>query len=398
MARPKNETKAKEPVTLRIREGRSGNKSLYLDIYQNGVRRYEYLKMYLVPEKRGDEEAKLTNKNTLAAANAIKAQRIREIAEGKAGIKTKRDRVLLLDWAELKREEYVRNAEASGRNPGTAYGYGTLKTHLEAYISERKRGPVYLSDIDKEFCEGFIAYLNGAKNLRKKEEDETQRKPLANNTKKRLFAQFEAIINKAVRSELMEANPIGKIESSEKPKTIMTERSFLTADEVRALTAAPCGNEQVKRAFLFSCFCGLRWSDIKSLRWENIKKDGDSWLIAKRTIKTGEWVFNPLNEEAKTLLPSEEESVAGLVFNLPSPESANATVKRWAKAAGLDKKVTFHTARHTFATLMLTLGADLYTTSKLLGHSNISTTQIYAKIVDEKKAKAVSLMNGILNS
>lgn len=396
MARPKKETKAKEPVTLRIREGRTGNKSLYLDIYQDGVRSYEYLKMYLIPEKRGDEEAKLINKNTLAAANAIKAQRIKELTSGKAGIRVKRDKVLLLDWVDQKREEYVKNAEASGRRAGTAFGFGTLKTHLEKFISENCKGPVYLSSIDKDFCLKFVDYLNTAKNLRIKEDREPR--PLANNTRKRLFAQFEAIINKAVKSELMDSNPIEKMERADKPKTIMTERSFLTSEELRTLQDHPTGPENVRKAFLFSCFCGLRWSDVKSLTWDNVRKDGDNWLIAKRTIKTGEWVFNPLNEGAKSFLPSEEESANGLVFELPTASAANADLKRWAKAAGIEKKVTFHTARHTFATLMLTLGADLYTTSKLLGHSNIATTQIYAKIVDEKKAKAVNLMNGILNS
>ena len=188
------------------------------------------------------------------------------------------------------------------------------------------------------------------------------------------------------------------MDRADKPKTIMTERSFLTLEELRLLQGHPYGPEKVRQAFFFSCFTGLRWSDIKSLTWENIKKDGDSWAIAKRTIKTGEWVFNPLNDEAKSFLPSEADSVNGLVFDLPTASAANADLKRWAKVAGIEKKVSFHTARHTFATLMLTLGADLYTTSKLLGHTNIATTQIYAKIVDEKKAKAVSLMNGILNS
>ena len=123
-------------------------------------------------------------------------------------------------------------------------------------------------------------------------------------------------------------------------------------------------------------------------------------MIAKRTIKTGEWVFNPLNEEAKSFLPLPASGAKGedLVFDLPTAAAANADLKRWMAVAGIEKKVTFHTARHTFATLILTLGADIYTTSKLMGHSNIATTQIYAKIVDEKKANAVNLMNGILNT
>ena len=84
-----------------------------------------------------------------------------------------------------------------------------------------------------------------------------------------------------------------------------------------------------------------------------------------------------------------------IVSDLPSPTYINVILKPWAKAAGIDKHFTFHTARHTFATMMLTLGADLYTTSKLLGHSDVQVTQVYAKIVNRKKDEAVNLVNGL---
>lgn len=398
MARQRIETQIKEPITLRIRNRSNGVKALFLDTNYNGIRTQEYLKLYLVPEKRGDKDAKILNKSTLQAANAIKMQRIKELLGRKAGFKVVNGKLLLVDWVDMKREEYVKNAENIGRNPGSAYGYGTLKTHLEYFIKENYNHPIYLSDINKEFCLKFVEYLNSAHNLRIRADKEP--KSLANNTRKRLFAQFEAIINKAVKADYMESNPIERIDRSDKPKTIPTERSFLTAEELRVLQEHPYGPDRVRNAFFFSCFCGLRWSDIKSLTWDNIRKDGDNWMIAKRTIKTGEWVFNPLNEEAKSFLPLPASGAKGedLVFDLPTAAAANADLKRWMAVAGIEKKVTFHTARHTFATLILTLGADIYTTSKLMGHSNIATTQIYAKIVDEKKANAVNLMNGILNT
>lgn len=83
------------------------------------------------------------------------------------------------------------------------------------------------------------------------------------------------------------------------------------------------------------------------------------------------------------------------MFNLPSKDTIYKDIKKWAAAAKITKKVSFHTARHTFATMMMTLGTDLYTTSKLLGHTNVRTTQIYAKIVDKQMDDAVNLLDGL---
>ena len=112
--------------------------------------------------------------------------------------------------------------------------------------------------------------------------------------------------------------------------------------------------------------------------------------------KTKEPLYLPISEQAQKFMPNRgTASIDSKIFNLPTGQCCNDNIDKWAKAAGITKKVTFHVARHTFATMMLTLGADLYTTSKLLGHTNILTTQIYAKIINKKKDEAVNLTNGI---
>ncbi len=154
----------------------------------------------------------------------------------------------------------------------------------------------------------------------------------------------------------------------------------------------------VKNAYLFSCFCGLRISDIIGLKWKNVYIDNGQYRLEMVMQKTKEPIYLPLSAEALKWIPERGMKAAeDHVFDLPSPTYINVILKPWAKAAGIDKHFTFHTARHTFATMMLTLGADLYTTSKLLGHTNVKTTQIYAKIVNKKKDDAVSLVDNIFD-
>jgi integrase len=182
-------------------------------------------------------------------------------------------------------------------------------------------------------------------------------------------------------------------------KNTPNERVYLTADELRKLIATKCKREDVRNAFLFCCMCGLRWSDVSTLKWEDIHADGDEWKIEKRMIKTSELLYLPLSKEAKNYLPSKElKESSELVFTLPTLWATERIITDWVKEAKITKHVTFHCARHTFATMMLTQGADLYTTSKLLGHTSVKTTEIYAKIVDQKKVEAVNLLNGLLTA
>ena len=183
-----------------------------------------------------------------------------------------------------------------------------------------------------------------------------------------------------------------------KPKRNRTERDYLTIKELTRLVHTPFYNTLLRKAFLFSCFCGLRHCDIIALRWEDIRYDENgNALLSIIQKKTKEAISLPLCSEAIKHLPDRgnapetEKVFAGLV----SLGRSNVILHKWVEQAGISKHVTFHTARHTHATMMLTLGVDLYTVSKLLGHTNIQTTQIYAKLVDESKKKAIDLIPNI---
>lgn len=387
MARTKKQLKAKEPIALRQKPLSKGGYSLYLDIYQNGKRNYEFLKLYLVPEV--DEATAAQNQNTIKVANAIKAKRVIEIANGKAGIAkdTTFGKMLLVDWI----DEY----KAGKYGSQNSLAIGRLKKHI-ANFNDGKA--VMMQDVDEAYCKGFISYLaNKACGLYVgKDGKEVEGRRIGKNTANLYFVHFASAMNEAVRRKIIASNPT-KFLSKEDKKPIKApkpQRGYLTIDEVKALIATDIKRYQIKQAFLFAVFCGLRISDIRALKWGDLSNDGNQWRASVLMQKTKERLELPLSDEAMKWLPERGgASNDTLVFgNLPNALGINRGIKEWAKQAGIEKDICFHVSRHTFATALLTMGADLYTTSKLLGHTNLSTTQIYADIVNQKKADAVNVL------
>ncbi len=201
---------------------------------------------------------------------------------------------------------------------------------------------------------------------------------------------LSTLFNNAVRKKYIDRNPIWDLELSERPTRPESEREFLTLEEVQKLTATKCGNEQVKKAFLFACFTGLRLSDIEGLTGKTIRSTTEGLEVEMRQQKTQRMVYVPLSANATSFLP--EPIPAGPVFHLPSRNEVNGNIRRWVKKAEISKHITFHCSRHTYATLLLTYGADIYTVSKLMGHTNVATTQVYAKVIDKKRQEAVNLI------
>ena len=359
----------------------NGNKSLYLDIYRDGKRSYEYLKMYIIPET--DDEARKRNQATMVAANAIKSQRIIAMTNGEAGIKRLEDKpkVLLVDWLNT----FMEHQKKRGRKDEPQIK--TVIRVVKATVGDK----FTMDDVDKSFCQRFIDYLLS-------EYKTAHGELISTNTACCYYRALNGALNAAVREDLIKINPFTKISSADKIKMPESKREYMTIDEVRNLIATPMENETVKSAYLFSCFCGLRISDIKGLKWKNVFCDGEQYRLQVVMQKTKAPIYLPLSSEAMKWMPMREgKSPDDKVFDLPSVGRINELIKPWAKAAGISKHFTFHTARHTFATMMLTLGADLYTTSKLLGHTDVRMTQIYAKIVNKKKDEAVNLVNGLFD-
>lgn len=376
--RKKKPIKAKEPIRIRFKSIANGNKSIYLDCYHNGKRSYEFLKLYIIPETT--EAAKVQNANTMQAANAIKAQRMIELANNQAGIKSnsRLSKMLLVDWMRVYQKSLIRDGKTCG----------TIINSTVKMINEYQKG-MLLKDVDKSFCIGIIDYMRNKYRM-------SNGKPLSAATIANYTRALSCALNKAVRDGVINQNPLHALSSSEKPQIPQSKREFLSIEEVKALISTDCDLPIVKQAFLFSCFCGLRVSDVKALTWGMISKDNGNYVCNIIMKKTKEQLYLPLSKEALKWLPNRGEAKdQDNVFPLPSNSCVYSHLQQWAKAAGITKHVSFHVSRHTFATMMISLGSDLYTVSKLLGHANIKVTEVYAKLVNAKKFDAVNLVNDV---
>lgn len=198
---------------------------------------------------------------------------------------------------------------------------------------------------------------------------------LAGTTVFTMYGILKALLNRAVREKIIYENPLKDV-VERRPRS---ERKFLTYADLSKLIKHDCIDEEVKQAFLFSCFTGLRLGDMYRLTWENIKDD----TIRIVQGKTKNFVSIPLTAPAIDLLESREKK-KGVIFHLPVKSVLSTVVRSWAASGGFPG-ITFHCARHTFATLALTFGASIESVSDMLGHTDIKTTRIYARILDEKK-------------
>lgn len=382
MARPKKQIKAKEPVRIRFKELNNGNKSIYLDIYRNGKRSYEFLKLYLVPEI--DAASRALNEHNLALANKIKADRIIELTNNEKGVTNSalRSKTRIVDLLEMYKKSLVEQGKHSSAV--------NVDSVIKSITSFRGDG-VTLRQLDTEYCLGYINHLRSDY---KTKDDHL----LSASTANGYITIFSAAINMAIRRDYLRENPFSKISPADKIKKPESKRSFLRIEDLKKLIATDCPiRPQVKQAFLFACYTGIRRGDILALTWDKITKDGEQWRLTTVMEKTDEPLYQPLSAQAVRWLPERGDAAdSDLVFNdLPSVMRIAKILQLWVDAAEVKKHVTFHMSRHTFATMMLTLDVDLYTTSKLLGHKNIATTQIYAKIIDQKKTDAVNRVNDI---
>lgn len=364
-------------VTLRARILPSGNVQLYLYACNNGkaIRR-----ACGVLNIETSQAVKASNNAVFKFAVAEAGERNSQAIRTGHGFNPSTD-------SKIKLVDYIKHLVDKNRmSDGNHYA-----TSLIRHLNVGGFGGVRLADISADWCVKFIKYLRkDAQNLNYKYE----KKNLSQNRQNRFFVYLNLALKNAVIDGLIPNNPADKVSKQDKPQTQESTRIYLDLDEVRKLSETQCGNEQVKRAFMFSCFTGLRVSDIRLLKWCDIKEDDNGKYIAITMKKTRRRVKVYLSNIATKQLPKRAVGDE-YVFSLTKQVCVNRMIKRWCKKANIDKYVTFHTARHTFATVMLNADVPIEVVSRMLGHHNISTTEIYAKILNKTVATAITKQDEI---
>lgn len=344
--------KIKEKVHINQRPTKGGGFALHLDYRIGGKRVREFLKLYLVPQKTSSD--KIKNEETMRLAVEMKNRRIRELDAGDLLVRPpSRTRAVIA-------HEYLGRKSMGIGNEN----YRRNNMLMLKYLKTFDRNAT-LAEIDRDFFRRFMEYLLSLG----------------------MSANSANLYGKMLKARLHEAAIDGMIPSMPDfrgllPKKEDSDVDFLTLEEIKSMLVTEA-EENVVRPFMFSCFTGLRYSDVMGLKWEDF--DGD--VIAKRMKKTGDIVRVPLSANASRFLPERKES--GRVFARVPLNTMSRKLKEWAENAGIRKNVHFHMSRHSFGTLTLEHGADIYTISKLMGHRSITTTQIYAKVLDKGRKKAV---------
>ncbi len=383
-------------VEIKERPLTNGRKGLYLEYYEKGFRKRENLQLYLEPEEI--KGAKARNRDTYKKALEIRADRI----INPPSFEQKKETVVAeelktLTWLQWI-DRYIDYSVECGNCKKAIDHKKTVRKHIANFLKRKKKSKVLLKDVDTTLILALYDYMsNDYRNPGLIKEGGGK---LADGTLVLFQEAVRAIFNKAIRDGLLTLNPVNELRREEKFRAPDSHREYLTAEELKMFLSAETINKQewdIQHAFGFSSMTGLRLGDVRGLKWSNIIADRANPSVTVLQNKTQKPVSIPLNDVALSLLP--ERPTDGddeLVFHLPKkPDNVAKYIRRITARTEIQKDFTYHTSRHTTATLAITAGAELYSVSKILGHSSIKSTQVYAKVDLATKIETVNLVNGI---
>lgn len=369
-------------ISLRQRQ-RKNKVSLYLDIYHKGKRKIETLELFLYPKP---EKGRLTreqnhhNKEHLRLAKLIRDKKSAEYISKLYDIDdlSKKDASFINYY-----EELLEKRKSSKGN------YGNWDSALKHVLK-------FTGDEDVKFSEITVNWLLDLKYYFENKATSKRGKFLSQNSQYSYFAKVKAALNQAKKEGVIKENPSEQVEGIKQGDA---EIEFLTLEEVNEIIQQECEIPVLKKAFLFGCFTGLRFSDINKLQWSEVQSSKDYGnYIRFRQKKTKGAETLPISKEAFEFLGERECDDFYVFKDLTYSAWHNQKLKDWIKKAGINKNITFHCSRHTYATLLLTSGVDIMTVSKMLGHKELKTTQVYAKVIDQKKREAANRIKFNINN
>lgn len=375
-------------VSLRQKKISKGRKSLYLDFYPSiqhpetgKPTRREFLGLYIY-EKPKTPIDKQHNTETLKIGESIRQKRENFLNKPEIYSQYEKEQLRLKELGEQCFIEYFTKL-ANKRKASNHDNWVSALNYLNTFTN----GSLKFDDLNQKFLEDFKEYLLKAKSNR------SNKTTLSQNSAVSYFNKVKAALKQAYKDGILQNDLNAKV----KPiKAVETRREYLTLDELNKLAKTDCNNPLLKRAALFSALTGLRFSDIQKMTWSELEYiNGQGYFLNFNQKKTKGVEILPISEQAYSFtkgtenpkeMPQDKSVFEGLKYSAYQ----NKHLFQWIGAAGITKDITFHCFRHTFATLQLFNGTDIYTVSKMLGHKDLKTTQVYAKIVDEAKRTAAN--------
>ena len=368
-------------VALRQKKISRDRQSLYLDFYPaiphpntGEPTRREFLGLYLFDKAKNPID-KQHNKETLQLAEQIRQKRENHLNKPEIYTGYEKEQLKIKEQGEKNFVQYFKTL-ADKRKASNHDNWVSAYNYLETFT----KGNLKFADLNEKFYNEFKEYLLTTKS------NKSSKTTLAQNSAVSYFNKLKATLKQAYKDGYLTTDLNAKIEPI---KQAETRRNFLTIEELNSLVKTECNNPLLKRAALFSALTGLRFSDIKNLVWGEIHhsiENGYSIQFTQQKTKGVEVL--PISEQAYNLLSEPQKPTDKVFEGLNYSAYENKHLYQWIGAAGITKDITFHCFRHTFATLQLSKGTDIYTVSKMLGHRELKTTQIYAKIIDQTKRDA----------